>query len=210
MRKLIATFILVTIAVVTKAQTAPGTVYIGGSISYTKTKLDDKANTSINGTTQQQTYLAPTFGMFINSHWAIGVSPTYSASTYEGYVSPLGVTTISKTKFLGAGVEVGYYLMLGYKFAFSPKITGTYLSLISGKYLKHAHQINGVFRPNFSFFPSRKIELSLSVANISWTKESDTAIDNGSIPGPKTTNSNFIINAGETMPTVGVVYHFTK
>jgi hypothetical protein len=206
MHKFILTIGLIVFTIITvKAQTNKGTIYLGGSVSYVNTET--KSGT-VGYTLYRQLTLMPTVGIFLNSKWAIGITPTYQYLRDTSYQSGPGYTqtSIEKTKLLGGGVNVRYYVKLGSQFAFFPQLAGTYLTAIDVKATGYNERVyQAALSPNFAFFPTPKIAINMAYGGIRYQHQTFTPKD-GSTPF---SGNTFDINANGGI-TLGVAYHFSR
>ncbi|QKJ32401.1 hypothetical protein HQ865_22435 [Mucilaginibacter mali] len=205
MRKLLLAFVIVTAALNAKAQTEKGTLYLGGSVSY----FNQKSNTSGSYFYQnQQLNVKPTIGMFVGSKWAIGITPMYSYYKDSSFTQGPGYTssTLSKSKMLGGGIDVRYYITLGQQFAFFPQFNGSYLTSAGHSNSPNTdHVFSAAISPNFAFFATKKIAVNMAYGALLYQQGRSFS----QVSGPATKTEMFGISASGGV-SLGVSYHFTK
>lgn len=205
MRKLLLALIIVTSAIAAKAQTQKGTLYLGGSVSYLDQKND---NGNFNYYQNLQISLRPTIGMFVSDKWAIGITPLYNYYRDSSFTQGPGYTSSSssKSKLLGGGIDVRYYISLGQQFAFFPQFNGSYLTAVGkGKSDSDDHVFIATVSPNFAFFATKKIAINLAYGALMYRQERLFS-QNGSASS-KSEIFGLNVNGGMNL---GVSYHFTK
>jgi hypothetical protein len=207
MKKTILTLSIITLSILTKAQTQKGTVFLGGAAAFSNTST----KSGIYEIEQTQLSLAPVVGWFVSDNWSVGISPMYEYNKsrtpsvyYDLYNTPI-VYGNSKQSLLGAGVNVRYYWMILPQFGFSPQVQVSYLTSIGDSNAFKSNVMAADLSPNFVFFPTKKIGVHLGYGAVTYAHEKDKAKD-GTFSS--TTNSfNLSANHGISL---GVNFYLAK
>lgn len=202
MNKLISTLTFVALSICAKAQTEKGTVYLGGSVAFSRSTSNQNTSSSVNS----QVFLSPTVGVFVAKNFSIGFSPQYlySKSSYNSlYYNGNGYSTnVSKneTNLLGGGIDLRYYFAIVPKLYFFPQLSANYRVSV-GKSEVDTKVINAGLSPNLTFFATQKLAFNLSYGALFYNHQTDKSrtIDN------KNESFGLSINQGTAL---GINYYF--
>ncbi len=169
------------------AQTGSGKFYIGGSMNYSYNSYGSENTYSYASgytnyyVTKVSTFtMSPEFGFFLSNKLSIGIQGSYShgsgteSSYYYSYLNTTDnyvKTDVYSTNVIGVGLDLRYYCMITEKFGFFPQIGFTTLN-------NTANLNNGTFAigasPNFVFFPTKKLGVTLGFGNIGYSLDYQT------------------------------------
>jgi len=210
MKKFLLTIIVIAGVTVAKAQTQKGGMYLGGSVGFNSTVLKSPNTNDRNLRTFN---LAPTIGFFVADNWSIALTPTYLYSRDSvTFKSPFGgggvSSTVVKSKYLGGGIDIRYYVKISQQFAFFPQLSGGYYGRVGDKTTSGNMAAVGI-SPNFAFFPTKKWAVNLGFGALQYRHESTTFKATSTSAEVKTSNKDFDF-AANTGLSLGVNYFFGK
>lgn len=209
MKKILLTLIIIASVTIAKAQTEKGSMYLGGSVGFNSSALNQPGLQTRN---LREFNIAPTIGFFVANNWSIAVTPTYryskdsvtAASGFGG--SPL--TSVNKQKYLGGSIDVRYYVNITPQFAFFPQLSGGYYGLVGDK-TKSGNMTAVGISPNFAYFPTKKWAINLGFGALQYRYESLTYKATSTTAEVKNTSKNFDFAANSGI-NLGVNYFFGK
>jgi hypothetical protein len=169
------------------AQVGKGQFYVGGGLSYNYNSFGSESTISYSTgyvnyfTTKVADFsISPEFGFFIGSKWSIGIQPTYERSSgtelsyfysYNNSADNYIKTDTYHSTVFGFAVDLRYYCMINDKFGFYPQVgVGTQNNtgdLNSGT-------LNIAATPNFVFFPTPKLGVTLGFGVIGYSLDYKT------------------------------------
>ncbi|SHI42874.1 hypothetical protein SAMN02745146_0850 [Hymenobacter daecheongensis DSM 21074] len=215
---------------VAQAQTKPGTVLLGGSVSYNSGKSE--ATTSQASTipklatdiSSRQVSFSPQVGFFVANNLVLGLNAgvssdktTSSQDSYSGVGTPVAYANEEILKELHLGPFVRYYHMFGEKAGLYGQVGGGYhrstrenSSEVPFSYDSESKTTGGYANllPGFVYFPTPKIGLELTMGNIFYSKSSYTSQVLSPNKSESKGNSNrFGANFGLHQLAVGASFH---
>lgn len=209
------------------AQTEKGKSFINGSIGFTSTKADTKADFASNTTLTDKVQafsIVPRFGYFVADNLSIGLGIGYTQSkrTYNQINASSGTifyaTQTAKQDIFSIEPNLRKYVDVAEKFKFFGQLnlaigfgkaesTNVYSAPAnySSEYSHKLTSYGAAVSPGFAFFPSKKwaIEFSFPLINYNKTKPKD--VKGNTYPS---TTESFTFATSSFNPNIGFNFHF--